>query len=338
MKWMDFLKDKLLYVLFCAGAAIAAAVLMLALGLGLYTVVFLSGLYLISAAAALTLEFFQKRSFYLRLQRMRSQLDKKYLLSEMLDDPDFLEGGILVDVLTECNKSMNDEIAKYRIEQQDYREYIETWVHEVKTPLASAYLILDNRPAALSGGLRNELGRVERFVDQALFYARSGGAEKDYVIRKATLREIAASALKKEARMLIEAHTAVEQIELDFSVYTDIKWTDFILGQIFSNSVKYGGTGLCLRLTGIGRENGVSLLIEDNGRGIPAQDLPRVFEKGFTGSNGRTGRKSTGIGLYLCKKLCDKLGLGIFLTSVEGKGVAVELVFPINKMLELSDT
>ncbi|WP_277668856.1 sensor histidine kinase [Caproiciproducens galactitolivorans] len=332
MNFVDFLKDKVFSVLFVVLSSLFAVVLMNMLGVGAYATGFITGLFLLGQAAALGMEYFQKKTFYNELFQHLEKLDKKYLLSELLDEPSFLEGKLLYEVEKTTNKAMNDEIARYRLASREYREYIETWVHEVKTPISSSKLIIENNRNKITLNLNEELSKIENYVEQALFYSRSNSVEKDYVIKQTTLKELVNSSLKKYSVLLIESKVHVETSALDKTVFTDVKWTDFMIGQILMNSIKYRKGNPFLKICGLQNENSVTLIIEDNGIGIPKKDLGRVFEKGFTGENGRKIAKSTGIGLYLCKKLCDKLNLGISIASNEGAGTMVSLVFPKSNM------
>lgn len=332
MKLSEFIRDKLISIIIAIITAGFSACLIYVLGIGVYAAGFVAGLFLLGEAAALVVEFFQKRAFYNALLQNLEKLDKKYLLSEMLDEPSFSEGRILCEVAKQTNKSMNDEIAGYRRDSQEYREYIETWVHEVKTPISSSKLIIENDKNETTLNLNAELYKIENYVDQALFYSRSNNVEKDYAIRQITLKELVNSALKKNSNLMIEGRISVETSALDKTVFTDAKWTDFILGQILMNAVKYRSESPKIQIYGLKNENSVTLVIADNGIGIPKKDLRRVFEKGFTGENGRTTAKSTGIGLYLCKKLCTKMNLSISIASTVDSGTIVSIVFPKSNM------
>ena len=281
-------------------------------------------------------EYARKRSYYGRLLRSVDMLDRKSLLCEVLDEPDFLEGQILYRVLKECNKSMNDEIATYRHQEEEYREYIEAWMHEVKTPLAAAKLTLENDTGSVPASVSDDLRRIEDYLEQALFYARSGSVEKDYLIRPVSLRELVNASVRRNAKDMIASKIGLTLENLDFIVLTDVKWTDFILNQILVNAIKYRSASPSIRLYAKQEKNGVSLSIEDNGIGIRQADLPRVFDRGFTGETGRKFSKATGLGLYLSKRLCDKIGLGISVFSIEGKGTTVHLIFPSGTMYDLS--
>lgn len=334
MKLKSYLWDKLVFIFITLVTAGFSAELAHVVGLGGYAAGFIAGLLILGQAAALAYEFMKKRDFYNALMQNLEKLDKKYLLFEMLDEPSFYEAEIFCEAIKVTNKAMNDEIAKYRLASQEYREYIETWVHEVKTPISSSKLIIENNRNSVTLNINEELYKIENYVDQALFYSRSNTVEKDYLIKQTTLKELVNSALKKHAKLFIESRISVEASELDKTVFTDVKWTDFILGQILINAVKYRSAEPKIRIYSIKNENSVTLMISDNGIGISEADLGRVFEKGFTGTNGRASSKSTGIGLYLCKKLCDKLNLGLNLVSETGKGTTLSIVFPKSNMFE----
>ncbi|HEX3016978.1 MAG TPA: sensor histidine kinase [Caproicibacter sp.] len=332
MKLWDFLKDRWISLTAVVLISAFSATLLIVLGAGVYAACYVAILFVLGEIAALAAEFFQRRSFYAKLMDSLEHLDKKQLIVEMLPEPSFTEAKILCNVVSQAGKCMNDEIAKYRIETKEYREYVETWMHEIKTPISACRLILENNPGKLSHDLGQDFDRIENYVDQALFYARSGSLEKDYVLKKCTLHQLASNTVKKHAALLIESGVKVETENLNIPVYADAKWLEFIIGQIIINSVKYRKNDPVISFSGIQGQDNATLVIEDNGIGIPQKDLGRVFEKGFTGENGRMIARSTGLGLYLCKRLCDKMGLGISIVSIEGSGTAVSILFPVSGM------
>lgn len=323
-----FLKGKLGLLILTAAMLLFTGLLLSAMQLPVSTIVYILVLYAFAALAGLLIEYLPKRSYYRGLHAKLGNLDQKHLLCELLEEPSFEEGRIWFDALRQAAKSMNDRIAEYECASEEYREYIETWVHEVKTPIASGKLLVENNqsPATLSIG--EELDKIDRFVEQALFYSRSNSVEKDYIIQKTSLKELVNGVIRKNAKTLIAAKVQFEMDNLELNVYTDPKWTDFILGQILSNAVKYRREQCRISISGAEGENGVTLRLRDNGTGIPPADVGRVFDKGFTGQNGRSYAKSTGMGLYLCSKLCLKLGLGISARSEQGSWTEIELVFP----------
>lgn len=308
------------------------ALMLNVLGINDSAVIFIMLVLIVAAIAVLIYEYTRKASFYRGLEGRLENLDQKYLITEMIERPEFLEGKILYDLMRQVDKSMNDRLGGYHRSSSDYREYIETWVHEIKTPIASSRLIMENNKSEVTRNLDMELTRIEGYVEQALYYTRSNSVEKDYIIKKVSLKEMVSACVKKNARTLIESRVTMELLDLDFDVFTDDKWIDFILGQILGNAIKYRSEEPKIKIFAEQRENSIRLTISDNGIGIPEQDLRRVFEKGFTGENGRKYTRSTGVGLYLCNKLCDKLGLKLNLTSSVGEGTSVTILFPKSKM------
>jgi signal transduction histidine kinase len=286
-------------------------------------VLLMVSILVLGALLALVPEYIVKSRYYRDLNERLSNLDKKHLLVAVLEYPEFEEGRILYETLEIMGKSMNDEIFRYSSATQEYREYIELWVHEIKTPIAGMKLLGEKKH---DKDLLAELDRIDFLVEQVLFYARSNTVEKDYQIRRTNLETMVNNVLKSNARHLIAHKVRVQKTDLDLDVSTDTKWTTFILRQLIDNSIKYGASNLCF--TAERRGDSVVLSVDDDGIGIEEGDLERVFEKGFTGENGRHFGKATGLGLYLCRKLCDKMGLGISAHSTAGEGTVMKVVFP----------
>ena len=331
----NYLKDRVGIVI---SVLVPAAVLVLCItALGEASLGFLMAFILLFCFfIALGADFIKRRRYYRDLLSTLEELDRKTLIGSVIGEPDFTEGKIMRAVLLECNKEQNDAVASIRRDSEDYREYIETWAHEIKTPLASTRLILENHPGAVGEDISRELDRVDFLLEQTLFYARSAQTHKDYIIRKTSLRALVNSVIRRNSRAFIENKIAVEPLSADIEVYTDVKWMEFILNQIVNNAIKYKqDTAPAIRFSADCRENSVYLKVADNGIGIPESDLPRIFDKGFTGQTGRRYGKSTGIGLYLCQKLCRKLGVGIFAQSQEGQGTELTIEFPVSEMAAL---
>ena len=280
-------------------------------------------------------EFIKYNRYLKNLTDTMDGLDRKYLLPEIINEPIFQEERIINEVLKECNKSMHENVKYYKDEQIEYREYIETWVHEIKTPIASAKLILENDNSNLSERINYEMKRVEGFIEQVLYYARSSDVSKDYIIKEFSLRSVVMKSVKSNSRDFINKNIKLDIRGIEGNIFSDEKWVEFIINQIIINAVKFsipneGKVSIYSKVN----ENNIILTIEDNGVGINEKDIDRVFGKGFTGENGRKFGKSTGIGLYLCKKLCDKLGIGISLNSKENIGTKVNIVFPQGKFTD----
>ncbi len=334
MKLFAFLRGKWLFLLASLFTALFCGLLLTALGADLYAALFVSGVFVLGLLAGLLLEYLQKRRFYQEMEKTLDELDKKYLLPNLLDEPDFPEGRLCWRALSEAGKSMSDEVAACRRAQEEYRDYVETWVHEVKTPIASALLLAENHPGEVSDLMAGELHRIDELVEQSMFYARSRHVEKDYLLRRVTLSELVSSALRRSARLLIESRAAVERENLALPAAADQKWIDFILTQLLTNSVKYAQGSLRVRFAGSEEPECVVLTVSDNGPGIPPEDLPRVCEKGFTGQNGRSGSRSSGMGLYLCRELCGKMGVGFSVSCPREGGTSVQLRFPRSSLIE----
>ena len=232
---------------------------------------------------------------------------------------------------------MIENVNKYRYMQEDYKEYIELWIHEIKIPISASKMVIENNKNDVTKSIDEELDKVEDYIEQALFYARSNTVEKDYYIKKVDLKEIVNESIKKNKNLLIQEKVIINIHDVNIEVFTDSKWTIFILNQIIQNSIKYKGTKqLELEVFAKNNAENVIICVKDNGIGISKSEIIRVFEKGFTGTNGRlSNKKSTGIGLYLCKKLCDKLGIAIELDSVQNEGTEVRLIFPQSSYIKL---
>ncbi len=327
MQLVRFIKDKIIFIALNVSISAFSAFLLYMVEAKLFFMLFIPCIYIIGCVITLFIEFIIKNNFYKQLYNIIDNLDRKTLLSEIITQPDFYEGYILFDILKMQNKTMNDEIFKHSKAFIEYREYIELWVHEIKTPIAGAKLICENNNTTTILG---SLQKIDSLVEQALFYCRSNHVEKDFFIKKLLIREIINNILRKNSKYLINNKISIEAIELDITVFTDSKWLEFILQQLIDNAVKYEAKKLKIYTTT--KQNSVSLFICDDGIGIPKQDINRVFDKGFTGENGRKYAKSTGIGLYLCKKLCKKLDLYIQLTSEQNKGTNIEIIFPKSDM------
>jgi signal transduction histidine kinase len=282
------------------------------------------------------IDFLTKKKFYDNITGINEKLDKKYLLPEVIKAPNYYEGKIIYDALKECNRNMHEHVNFYKHLQKEYREYIETWVHEIKTPISSSKLIIENSEGREKNALGDEIRKIEEYINQALYYSRSTDVSKDYIVKEFEIKEAVQESIRNNRRDFISKKITVDIENVFGKVITDVKWAKFIVNQIIINAIKYSkvknGT---LKVYTIESKESIILTIEDNGIGIPNNEINRVFDKGFTGENGRKYGKSTGIGLYLCKKLCEKLGLGISLNSIEGEGTKVNIIFPIGDFTNL---
>lgn len=331
MKLIEYIKEKFVFMVINIVMTLSGVVILKALKVDTYAIVFISILNLIGVFSCYIYDYFNRKKYYDNLFKNLDGLDKKYFIVEILESGDFIESNIIYSVLEECTKSMKDEVADLKRNINDYKEYIETWVHEIKTPIASARLILENDEGYINKSVLEEIEKVEGFIEQVLFYARSSTVERDYIIKKIPLKNSINSVIRKNANILIEKIVKIQLEDIEKKVYCDSKWIEFILQQIISNSVKYMDKDeKYIKIRCLEKDKNIILKILDNGIGISEKSIEKVFEKGYTGENGRKYNNSTGMGLYLCKKLCLKLGLGISIKSKLGVGTEVTIVFPIN--------
>lgn len=278
----------------------------------------------------LLVQFFSRRQYFQKLEEITEKLDQRYLLGELMPQSFRLEDRLYRRMIRKSNKSVIERIHRIEEEQKEYREYIESWVHEIKTPITGIALNCENHRDERSRYLAAENRRIENYVDMALYYARSDEVYKDYMIAETDLQEVAEDILMRNKHYLIQCGMQAEADCPDL-VYTDKKWIGFILDQLVQNSAKYRKeTGAYIRITTERRGDRVFLKVRDNGIGIKVEEVSRIFEKGFTGTNGRETERSTGMGLYLCRKLCRKLGIDIRAASAEGEWTEMTLEFPLS--------
>ena len=269
-----FLRDRALSVAVAIVCAIAIGSVVAVLGAGPDASVLAACIVLACAAFALTVDYARRRAFYRDLEQVVGDLDRTYYATALIEPPDFLEGRLAYEALQATGKAAADDVAAHKQQAEAYRDYIELWIHEIKTPIAAAALMASGLHGPQAARIKGELDRIEGYVEQALYYARSTSLVQDYAIRETSLAE----AVREAGAGTSDARTVLE--------------------------------------------------VADDGWGVPAGDVPRVFERAFTGENGRRAGSSTGMGLYLVAELCAKMGLAVALASEEGKGTRVLLAFP----------
>jgi hypothetical protein len=225
------------------------------------------------------------------------------------------------DIILDLKKSYDGVVQASITQNQDMSDYYTMWAHQIKTPIAAMHLLLQSGKCD-THELECELFRIEEYVAMVLGYQRLNG-ESDLVLRRQSLDGIIRQSIRKYARQFIRKKLAVEYSGTELQVLTDEKWLCFVLEQLLSNALKYTLSG---KIT-INVHDECYLTISDTGIGIKPEDLPRIFQRGFTGYNGRADKKSTGIGLYMCKKVCTMLGHEISISSCVGKGTNVTIHF-----------
>ena len=333
MTLREFLSDRLKRIalqVICAGLA---TLFLFATGTQPGVLVILLIVFLLVFLTVNMFDFFQQRARLLELKSILDGLDRKYLFTECVPQPKGLFERRLFDLTRLAGRDMTGAVSDAKASQREYREYVERWVHEIKAPLTAARLICRELDGDTRRKLTAELSQIEAHVERALFYARAENPEQDCLFRQIELEKIAVQAIENHRSLLIQNDSGLEMENMNCAVYTDEKWAVFILGQLLQNAARYRGSEPVITLSAkpLGRQT--QLIVHDNGIGIPAHELPRVFERGFTGSNGRIRGGSTGIGLYLCRKLAVFLELELRMDSQEGAGTTVTLTFPAKENL-----
>ena len=286
----------------------------------------------IAVAIYLLIAYSTRKAQMNKLLALAEQLEERYLLPEMMVRPVRADDLVYYQILKLAGKSMLEQVSILKREQNEYKEFIEQWVHEIKTPITAMKLICENHKSDFSKDLLIELEKTNCCTEQALYYARSEHPEKDYLVREIRLFDVVHQAIAENKYLLRQSNVLIDLAETDDTVYSDEKWLCFILNQMIVNAVKYRAESPTIQFYVEHTENEVSLCIADNGIGIRASDLPRIFEKGFTGENGRNASQAaTGMGLYLCKRLCDKLDIGI--TATSNDKTVFRLSFHINDFI-----
>lgn len=275
-------------------------------------------LCLLLGAVFLAADFFRVRKKHLLLAQAQKQSVR---LLRQLPAADGVEEADYQRLLEALQAELDALCAANEKKYRDMTEYYTLWAHQIKTPIASMRLTLQNEDSSLSRQLRSDLLRVEQYAQMVLAFLRLDAPSSDYVFRPHALDDIIRQAVKKFAGEFICRRIRLEFTPTEMTLVTDEKWLCFVLEQLISNALKYTRQG-CIRIYLTAPE---TLCVEDTGIGIAAEDLPRIFEKGFTGCNGRTDKQASGIGLYLCRRVCRKLGIGLDAASQVGKGTVIRL-------------
>ena len=335
MSFIEYFKDKVIFIIINIIVLVITSYLLFGLNVSSYAIFIICILNFLASISFFIYDCLRKSKYYSSLLKRLDELDKKYFIGDVATEEEFLEGKILFEIISQATKSMKDDISESIRNSNDYKEYIELWVHEIKTPIATCKLLIENNDNEVTESIGEEVTKVEDYIEQVLFYARSNAVEKDYLIKEINLKKSINAVIRKNANTLIEKRVKVDIRNVDKIVSCDSKWIEFILGQIVSNSIKYmDKKERVLKIYSENIGNDVILKICDNGIGMDEKSVIKAFEKGYTGENGRRFGKSTGMGLYLCKKLCEKLGLGINIKSKENEGTEVTILLPINDMMK----
>lgn len=304
-------------LLFLACAGIFALVFSL-YDLELEAVLYAGGLCLLLLLAVLAADFCRSLARRRRYEEIFRNLP---LLPEELPAARTVEEAELQEILKELGCRMEAALTEWENWRQESMDYYTTWVHQIKTPISVMRMTLEGEDTEEHRELSAELFRIEQYVEMVLSYLRLDSDSSDYVFQEYDLDSIIRQAVHKYAPLFVRKKLRLSYEPVNVKVLTDEKWLLFILEQILSNSIKYtqeGSVSITLAPDKV-------LNISDTGIGIAPEDLPRIFEKGFTGYNGRSDKKSTGLGLYLCKKAAGRLSHKISVQSKPGAGTVVSI-------------
>ena len=248
---------------------------------------------------------------HIQLYKLQNEIS---ISLENLPSPKTLMEEDYTNLILNLNKEYKTYISKSDIAKSDMIDYYTMWVHQIKTPISAMKLLIQTSESEISSDLSSELFKIEQYVEMVLSYIRLGSNENDFVLKEYDLDNIIRQAIRKYAPLFIRKKINLDFQPTNYKVLTDEKWLVFVIEQLLSNAIKYTNKG---KISIYSLEN-KKLVIEDTGIGISKEDIPRIFDKGFTGYNGRTDKKATGLGLYLCKKILDKLSHKISIESEVG--------------------
>ena len=334
MKLSEYIKDKINYILALFIYLIIISTYLKAINLTYSTILIVLLITLTFFVLAFLISYYKTSKYLKNIEKTMDKLPEKYLITEIWQKPRSAEKLAYYKILKRANKSMLENVTDIKEKQKDYKEYIESWVHEIKIPITSAKLLCENNKSDITNKIDEDIEEVNNYVEQALFYARMDQVSNDFMIREISLNEVIKNVLARNKKIMIQNNMKVELKDVKIKCYTDEKWLEFILNQIITNSIKYrNDNNAVVKITGIQNKENIILKIKDNGIGIKKSEIDRIFDKGFTGTNGRNQTKSTGIGLYLCKRLCEGIGIEIDANSKENEYTEIVLIIPRAKKI-----
>lgn len=326
MMFLEYLEEKIFFIIVSLIFTLLLSIYLLLIGIDVRIIILFAILIIFFIFISILISYLLIKKRYRKIVNLVDSLDEKYLVKEVIDKPKNLENRAYYYALDKACKALNENLSEVENSKEEYLLFLNSFIHDIKTPISALSLYADNNN---DKKVKEEVLKISRLVDKMLFYARSDVVEKDYFIKEVTLADLVHPVLLEYKNYLLNYSFKVEVKNLDnLSVYTDIKWLNFIIEQIISNSLKYQNKkNRLVRIKGTSDKNNIKLEIYDNGVGIKESDLPKVFDKGFTGSN-RNKKNASGIGLYLTKRLCDKLGIDIKIESEYLKYTRVIITFP----------
>lgn len=334
MKFTKYIKDKIYYILAFIIYIILISIYLKAMEIEIPAIIIVIAISTIFFCAGFVISYIKSNKYLKDIDKMMDNLTEKYLITEVMPKPRRAERLAYYRILKKANKSMLENISTIKQQQIDYKEYIESWVHEIKIPITSVKLLCENNKSDITTKIDEEIEEINNFVEQALFYARMDQVSNDFMIKNINLNNVIRNVLARNKKIMIQNNMKVELNNVNTNCYTDEKWLEFILNQIIQNAIKYRKEkNANIVITISENKENVILNIKDNGIGIKTSEIDRIFDKGFTGTNGRNQKKSTGIGLYLCKRLCQEIGMEIEANSKENEFTEIKIIIPRNKKI-----
>lgn len=313
MRLIEYIKSKFRYMVFLIIIISIVDIYLISINTfvnNLDDFVYLNFLMLIISLVFFTLDYKIIKNKYKDLQ---NSLEENQRIDSYLINGDSFEEELIKSVIVNMKNETNEEIKEYKKSLRELDEYIAKWVHEIKIPIAALNIItdrIDNIEDSME--LKNQIAKMNFLVNSILYSSKSASMFEDIFINKINLEKLIKDSVKNNSFLLIKNNIEVKMSSLDFNVYTDIKCMSYILDQIINNAIKYSKEVGKIEFSAETIENGVILSIKDYGIGINEEDIGRIFDKGFTGSNGRSRLyKSTGMGLYFSKNIINKLGHSI---------------------------
>ena len=326
MTLIDYVKKRKYFIFLILLCSVIHAIVLLLYGNETEPVWYATVLYLVLLTI---IGFFDFCIMKKRYQALRAyDVNTDMVLPEQDDQADKVNGQ-LYRIISELRDCLWEQESNYRTREKDTSDFYTMWVHQIKTPIAALQVLLQTDPKDISM-LRGELFKIERYVDVVLNYQRMQDLNSDLVLKHYSLEGICKQAVKKYAPLFIRNKLSVRLDNLDTVVLTDEKWLVFVVEQIISNAVKYtqkGGIQIYSKSSVENERRVTTLTVEDTGIGICPEDLPRIYDRAFTGYNGRDDKKASGLGLYLCKTILNKIGHDISIVSNPNQGTAVTITF-----------
>jgi signal transduction histidine kinase len=331
----NFLRDKWVLIIISTVVKIFVAVFLVMSGSSSDTIILSLIIYLCVDLMYLVYSYFKYRMEIFKIEKLARSLDRHYYIHELIKRPKNEEAAIYYDLMKLANQDMVTEIGSFKKEANEYREFIEEWIHEMKTPLTTIQMLSSTDEDEM-GSLQQEVNRLRNLLDICLHYIRVGTLEKDYHVLEFNVLDMLHEIFMDEKTQIMLKDIEIQiNISPEQEIVSDKKWVSFMIHQVLLNAIKYVDYGGKIQIHDDEKDNIYWIHIEDNGCGIKKSDLPRIFEKGFTGSTMKR-KSSSGLGLYLVKTTANKMNVKLNINSKIGEYTKVSLGFPIGIKSNLS--